>query len=170
MRVNKIESASVIWRTQMKITGNRCQKIVELIWLAETNQGIAFTAFDMSGAGRYRNLWEHHFKSTQGIIFVIDSSDRMRLVVVKDELDILIKHPDIQNRRIPILFFANKIDCPDSLSSVKIAAALGLEKLKDKPWHISSSNALSGEGLQDGIQWLVQQIRDMLANSKENKK
>lgn len=33
----------------------------------------------MSGAGRYRNLWEHHFKSCQGIIFVIDSSDRMRL-------------------------------------------------------------------------------------------
>lgn len=104
----------------------------------------------MSGAGRYRNLWEHHFKSCQGIIFVIDSSDRMRLgkislnlsnyprkteilihlncpffvVVVKDELDILVKHPDIQNRRIPILFFANKIDCPDSLSSVKIAAGL----------------------------------------------
>lgn len=44
-----------------------------------SDQGIAFTAFDMSGAGRYRNLWEHHFKSCQGIIFVIDSSDRMRL-------------------------------------------------------------------------------------------
>lgn len=43
------------------------------------DQGISFTAFDMSGAGRYRNLWEHHFKSCQGIIFVIDSSDRMRL-------------------------------------------------------------------------------------------
>lgn len=49
-------------------------------------------------------------------------------------------------------------------------AALGLEKIKDKPWHISSSNALSGEGLHDGIQWLVQQIRDMLLNSKDNKK
>lgn len=33
----------------------------------------------MSGAGRYRNLWEHHFKTCQGIVFVIDSSDRMRL-------------------------------------------------------------------------------------------
>lgn len=43
------------------------------------DQGISFTAFDMSGAGRYRNLWEHHFKSCQGIVFVIDSSDRMRL-------------------------------------------------------------------------------------------
>lgn len=50
-------------------------------------------------------------------------------MVVKDELDILVKHPDIQNRRIPILFFANKVDCPDSLSSVKIAAGLLLLKL-----------------------------------------
>lgn len=43
------------------------------------DQGVCFTAFDMSGAGRYRSLWEHHFKSCQGIVFVIDSSDRMRL-------------------------------------------------------------------------------------------
>lgn len=76
----------------------------------------------MSGAGRYRSLWEHHFKSCQGIVFVIDSGDRMRLVVVKDELEILINHPDIKQRRIPILFFANKMDCQDALSSVKIAS------------------------------------------------
>ncbi|XP_058829213.1 ADP-ribosylation factor-like protein 6 [Topomyia yanbarensis] len=130
------------------------------------NQGVFFTAFDMSGATRYRSLWEHHFKSCQGIVFVIDSSDRMRLVVVKDELEILIQHPDIANRRVPILFFANKMDCTDALSSVKIAAGLGLEKIKDKPWHISSSNALTGEGLQDGVQWMVHQIRECVASSK----
>ncbi|XP_040170422.1 ADP-ribosylation factor-like protein 6 isoform X2 [Anopheles arabiensis] len=133
------------------------------------NQGVFFTAFDMSGATRYRSLWEHHFKSCQGIVFVIDSSDRMRLVVVKDELEILLQHPDIANRRVPILFFANKMDCTDALSSVKIAAGLGLEKIKDKPWHISSSNALTGEGLQDGVQWMVHQIRECVANSKEHR-
>lgn len=31
--------------------------------------------------------------------------------------------------------------------------ALELEKLKDKPWHISSSNALSGEGLQGNLMY-----------------
>uniref|UniRef100_A0A182MX85 ADP-ribosylation factor-like protein 6 n=1 Tax=Anopheles culicifacies TaxID=139723 RepID=A0A182MX85_9DIPT len=133
------------------------------------NQGVFFTAFDMSGATRYRSLWEHHFKSCQGIVFVIDSSDRMRLVVVKDELEILLQHPDIANRRVPILFFANKMDCTDALSSVKIAAGLGLEKIKDKPWHISSSNALTGEGLQDGVQWMVHQIRECVANGKEHR-
>ncbi|XP_001661251.2 ADP-ribosylation factor-like protein 6 [Aedes aegypti] len=132
------------------------------------NQGVFFTAFDMSGATRYRSLWEHQFKSCQGIVFVIDSSDRMRLVVVKDELELLLQHPDIANRRVPILFFANKMDCTDALSSVKIAAGLGLEKIKDKPWHISSSNALTGEGLQDGVQWMVHQIRECVASSKDN--
>ncbi|XP_058054766.1 ADP-ribosylation factor-like protein 6 isoform X2 [Anopheles bellator] len=132
-------------------------------------QGVFFTAFDMSGATRYRSLWEHHFRSCLGIVFVIDSSDRMRLVVVKDELEILLQHPDIANRRVPILFFANKMDCTDALSSVKIAAGLGLEKIKDKPWHISSSNALTGEGLQDGVQWMVHQIRECVANSKEHR-
>lgn len=34
---------------------------------------------DTSGAWRYRSLWEHHFKNCHGIIYVIDSSDRMRL-------------------------------------------------------------------------------------------
>ncbi|KAL3286934.1 hypothetical protein HHI36_001419 [Cryptolaemus montrouzieri] len=126
------------------------------------SQNLAITAFDMSGHGRYRNLWEHYYKDCHGIIFVIDSSDRLRLVVVKEELDLMLQHPDICTRRLPLLFFANKMDCKDSLSSVKIAAALGLDKIMDKPWHISASNAVTGEGLQEGVEWLTQQIRELL--------
>lgn len=134
----------------------------------------------MSGHGRYRDLWEHYYKDCHGIIFVIDSSDRLRLVVVKEELDLLLQHPDVSPKKIPILFFANKMDCKEALSSVKIAAALGkrqhcnlvrlsnmhrvgLDKIMDKPWHISASNALTGEGLQEGVEWLTQQIREILS-------
>lgn len=49
-------------------------------------------------------------------------------VVVKDELDLLLQHHDIKRRRVPILFFANKMDCVDALSSVKIAGMF-VEKL-----------------------------------------
>ena len=31
----------------------------------------------------------------------------------------------------------------------------GLERLLDKPWHICASNATTGEGLQEGIEWLT---------------
>lgn len=119
----------------------------------------------MSGHGRYRNLWEHYYKDCHGIIFVIDSGDRLRLVVVKEELDLMLQHPAICTKRLPILFFANKMDCKESLTTVKIAAALGLDKIMDKPWHISASNAVTGEGLQEGVEWLTQQIKELLTNN-----
>ena len=53
---------------------------------------LSFTAFDMSGQGRYRDLWEHYFLDADSIVFVIDSSDKMRISVCKDELDTVLGH------------------------------------------------------------------------------
>ena len=100
-------------------------KLMSLFRFSFPDRNVGFTAFDMSGQGRYRNLWEHYYKECQGIVFVVDSSDKMRMVVAKDELDMLLQHPDIRSRKIPILFFANKMDCRDSLSSVKVSQTLG---------------------------------------------
>lgn len=137
---------------------NKLVKLKQLLLISDQN--VTFTAFDMSGQGRYRDLWEHYYKDCEGIIFVIDSSDRLRLAVVRDELDLLLQHPDIATHQIPILFFSNKMDLRDALSSVKIAAGLGLEQIVDKPWHICATNALTGEGLQEGMEWFTQQICD----------
>ena len=62
---------------------------------------------------------------------------------------------DISQKCIPILFFANKMDLRESLSSVQCTKHLELEHIKDKPWHICASNALTGEGLHEGIEWLT---------------
>lgn len=43
------------------------------------DQGVQFNVIDMSGAWKYRNLWQHQFKNCQGIIYVIDASDKMRM-------------------------------------------------------------------------------------------
>ncbi|ESO88897.1 hypothetical protein LOTGIDRAFT_204362 [Lottia gigantea] len=126
------------------------------------NSSLQFTAFDMSGQGRYRNLWEHYYRECHGIIFVVDSSDKLRMVVAKDELDQLLSHQDIKNRRIPILFFANKMDLRDSVSSVKCSSLMGLELIRDKAWHICASNAMTGEGLHEGVEWLTDQIKDLV--------
>uniref|UniRef100_A0A8C7K2J9 ADP-ribosylation factor-like protein 6 n=1 Tax=Oncorhynchus kisutch TaxID=8019 RepID=A0A8C7K2J9_ONCKI len=115
---------------------------------------LSFTVFDMSGQGRYRNLWEHYYKEGQAIIFVVDSGDKLRMVVAKEELDTLLNHPDVKHRRIPLLFFANKMDVRDALSSVKVSQLLCLENIKDKPWHICASDAVKGEGLPEGVDWL----------------
>jgi len=121
--------------------------------------GLSFTIFDMSGQGRYRNLWEHYYKDAQAIIFVIDSSDKLRMVVAKEELDLLLNNPDLKPKRIPVLIFANKMDMRDSLSPVQVSNLLKLDDLKEKPWHICASNALTGEGLHEGVEWLTDQVQ-----------
>ena len=127
---------------------------------------LSFTCFDMSGQGRYRNLWEHYYRECHGIIFVVDSSDKLRVSVAKEELALLLENPDIKNQRIPILFFANKMDMRDALSSVKVSSLLELSNIHDKPWHICASNAVTGEGLDDGLQWLADQLRTVMGQKK----
>ncbi|RVE41732.1 hypothetical protein evm_013623 [Chilo suppressalis] len=82
-------------------------------------------------------------------------------VVAREELELMLAHPDMFGRRLPLLVFANKCDATHALAPMQVAAALGLERITDKPWHICASNALSGAGLTDGIAWLARQIRDL---------
>ena len=42
------------------------------------------------------------------------------MVVAKDELDLILQHPDIVGKKVPILFFANKMDLRDALTSIKV--------------------------------------------------
>ncbi|KAL3313981.1 ADP-ribosylation factor-like protein 6 [Cichlidogyrus casuarinus] len=128
-------------------------------------KGLSLICFDMSGQGRYRNLWEHYYDDCTAVIFVIDSSDNIRLVVAQDELNELLINPKIVQRRIPILFFANKMDVHGALNAGEIANVLTLDKIRDKPWNICASNALTGEGVETGLLWLTNQVKTLL-NSK----
>ena len=42
----------------------------------------------------------------------------------------------------------------------------GLERIMDKPWHICASNAVTGEGLHEGVEWLTAQIKDLMDNKR----
>lgn len=117
---------------------------------------VQFQVFDMSGAGRYRSLWEQYYKDTQAIMFVIDSGDKLRLVVAKDELSMMLNHPLL--KKIPVIFFANKKDLPNALSPVEIAQTLSLEDIKDRPWQIVPTNGLTGEGVDKGTDWLHSKV------------
>ncbi|MED6236921.1 ADP-ribosylation factor-like protein 6 [Ataeniobius toweri] len=155
---------------QLKPSNTQAQEIVPTIGFnieKFKSSSLSFTVFDMSGQSRYRSLWEHYYKESNAIIFVIDSSDKLRMVVAKEELDTLLNHEDIRNKKIPVLFFANKMDLRDALSSVKVSQMLCLENIKDKPWHICASNAIKGEGLQEGLDWLQDQITQSYQNNEQ---
>lgn len=117
--------------------------------------GVNFCAFDMSGQSRYRNLWEHYYSDVEGIIVVIDATDKLRFAVVKDELETMLRDPRVAEKKIPILFLSNKMDLPTASPPVETMQALELEKITDRPWHIAACDALKGEGVEEATKWLV---------------
>ena len=115
----------------------------------------------MSGQGKYRDLWEHYFVDSDAIIFVIDSVDKLRISVVKDELDMILSHKTLSSLSTPILFYANKMDLEGGMSPTEISNAIGLENIKDRNWTICSTNALSGQGVEGGLNWLIDQLQKL---------
>merc|ERR1712054_156917 len=99
-----------------------------------------FKAWDFSGQSRYRELWQHYYAESKGIIFVVDSTDKIRMCVAKEELNHLLRHADSVGK--PILFFSNKTDRPDSLDAGLVWDELGLDAIADRPLQIQPSDAL----------------------------
>jgi ADP-ribosylation factor-like protein 3 len=58
----------------------------------------------------------------------------------------------------PLLIFANKQDLMNALQPNEISDELGLNEIRDRVWNILPCSAKSGEGLQDGMEWVVSQI------------
>jgi ADP-ribosylation factor-like protein 6 len=119
---------------------------------------LSFTILDMSGENRYRNLWERYYSDVQAVIFVVDSTDKIRMCVARDELDEMLNHADVKDRTFPILFFANKMDIPGASTPVDTMKTMGLERINNKAWHITSSNALTGAGVDEGVEWLAEKL------------
>merc|ERR1712006_10088 len=49
-------------------------------------RNINFTVWDIGGQDKIRKLWRHYYQGTDGVIFVIDSSDRDRIEDAREEL------------------------------------------------------------------------------------
>ncbi|EFA79443.1 hypothetical protein PPL_07861 [Heterostelium album PN500] len=119
-------------------------------------QNLTFTIWDVGGQDKIRNLWRHYYVGTQVLVYVIDSSDRERLEESKQQLYRVLNDPEM---REPILLvYANKCDLPGAMSVEEIANHLGLQQLVNRKWNISQSCAITGQGVNEGLSWLANQL------------
>lgn len=63
------------------------------------NNSVGFNVLDFSGNSKYRDLWLEYYCGVDAIIFVIDSSNPIRFVVARDELDTMLSNPFFSSLR-----------------------------------------------------------------------
>lgn len=124
-------------------------------------KGICFSVWDVGGQDKIRPLWRHYYHNTQGIIFVVDSNDRERIPLARDELHKMLSEDELNDAVVLVL--ANKQDIPGALSAAELIKGLELGSVGgSRKWHVQPAIATSGEGLYEGLCWL----KDTLEASK----
>lgn len=115
-------------------------------------------------------------------IYVIDSADKKRMEEVGVELNQLLEEDNLAG--VSLLVFANKQDLLSAMSAEEvrrdpprsrglgasvrtatdprrapqISTALNLHMIKDRAWQIQACSAKTGDGLQEGMEWVVNQV------------
>mmetsp|Transcript_36590 Transcript_36590/g.90059 ORF Transcript_36590/g.90059 Transcript_36590/m.90059 type:complete len:185 (+) Transcript_36590:199-753(+) len=119
-------------------------------------RGYKLNVWDVGGQKTLRSYWRNYFEATDGMIWVVDSADRRRLGDCLEELGNLLSQEKLAGASL--LVFANKQDLAGSMTSEEIAQGLELAGIKNRHWSIVGCSAVTGEGLVEGVDWIVSDI------------
>lgn len=119
-------------------------------------KGGYFTIFDIDGPLTNRVTWKHYYQNTDGVIFVIDSSDKDGIYDVSEELYSMINEEELKDAVILIL--AHKQDLANVMTQDEIIEKLKLDKLKGRQWLVQCTSAVTGQGFKEGFDWFFRII------------
>uniref|UniRef100_A0A1I8J020 ADP-ribosylation factor-like 3 n=1 Tax=Macrostomum lignano TaxID=282301 RepID=A0A1I8J020_9PLAT len=96
------------------------------------SQGFKLNVWDIGGQRKIRPYWKNYFDNTD---------------VLEEKLS-----------GVPVLIFANKQDLMGASRADEISKGLNLVSIRDRPWQIQGCSALKGEGIQQGLEWVMNSV------------
>ncbi|XP_046561355.1 LOW QUALITY PROTEIN: ADP-ribosylation factor-like protein 1 [Haliotis rubra] len=125
-----------------------------------TYKNLKFQVWDLGGQTSIRPYWRCYYSNTDAIIYVVDSMDRDRIGISKQELVSMLEEDEL--KKAALVVFANKQDIEGAMSVSEVANALGLSNLKNRKYQIFKTSAIQGDGLDEAMIWLS----DTVTNQK----
>ena len=100
--------------------------------------------WDIGGQKAIRPYWKNYYDNTDGMVFVVDSSDEERLNECVEELNALLAEEGLA--KVPLLVYANKQDLQFALEAEEILNHMKLMEIQNRTWNIQACSALTKEG------------------------
>ncbi|XP_066155978.1 ADP-ribosylation factor-related protein 1 isoform X2 [Euwallacea fornicatus] len=121
--------------------------------------GVRLNFWDLGGQSELQSLWDKYYEESHAIIYIVDSSDRERIDDSKEIFDKMIASESLQG--VPLLVLANKQDLPDCMGvrEVKPIFNKNAHLVGKRDCMVMPVSALTGEGVDEGIRWLVDCIK-----------
>jgi ADP-ribosylation factor-like protein 2 len=138
-----------------------------------SRRGRKLNVWDVGGQRSLRPYWRNYFERTDGVVWVVDSSDLARLRDAAAELKGLLQEERLAGATLLVL--ANKQDVAGALGLEEISRALGLVVggggegeegeattattiSKRRHWRVAACSARTGEGLEEAFDWIVDDV------------
>ncbi|XP_069490516.1 ADP-ribosylation factor-like protein 4D [Ambystoma mexicanum] len=136
-----------------------------------SSRSITFQVWDVGGQEKLRPLWKSYTRRTDGMVFVVDSSEGERMEEAKVELHKITRTSE--NQGVPVLILANKQDVAEALSVAEVEKLLAMHELSSSTLnYIQGCSAVDGLGLHQGLEKLYEMIlkrKKMLRHSKKKR-
>eukprot|EP00826_Nyctotherus_ovalis_P064384 TRINITY_DN9442_c0_g6_i2.p3 TRINITY_DN9442_c0_g6~~TRINITY_DN9442_c0_g6_i2.p3 ORF type:complete len:120 (-),score=51.57 TRINITY_DN9442_c0_g6_i2:107-466(-) len=116
--------------------------------------------WDVGGQKTLRSYWRNYFEYTDGVIWVVDSGDKLRLLDCRAELHQLMGQEKLAGATL--LVFCNKQDIQGAMNPKEIAEILELKNIANRHWSIFPCSAVTGDGLIDGLKWIAEDIKSRI--------
>ena len=89
-----------------------------------TYKNLKFQVWDLGGQTSIRPYWRCYYSNTDAVIYVVDSADRDRVGISKQELVSMLEEEELKNAILVVL--ANKQDIEGAMSVTEVRKILGL--------------------------------------------
>ncbi|XP_050434731.1 ADP-ribosylation factor-related protein 1 [Adelges cooleyi] len=121
--------------------------------------GVSLNFWDLGGQTELQSLWDKYYAECHAVIYIVDSSDRGRMDESKKSFEKMISNENLVG--IPLLILANKQDIPDCMGvrEVKPIFNQNAHLIGRRDFMVMPISALTGDGIDEGIKWLVESIR-----------
>lgn len=114
--------------------------------------------FDLGGQEDFRGLWPEINEKSDGLVYVVDSTDHLRLEESKEIFHNIVKTQI--NKFIPVMILLNKCDLEDRISRPIFINRFELLELENLTWGCFVTSAITGEGVFDAFKWFIDSFQE----------
>ncbi|ESO92417.1 hypothetical protein LOTGIDRAFT_204069 [Lottia gigantea] len=115
--------------------------------------------WDLGGQEELQSLWDKYYAESHAVIYIVDTSDKERLDESKIAFDRMLKNDSLNG--VPLLLVGNKQDLDGciTIGTMKELFTPVKDLLGSRDSHILGASALKGDGVMEGIEWIVEGIK-----------
>ncbi|MFX0105727.1 MAG: PAS domain S-box protein [Candidatus Hodarchaeota archaeon] len=120
---------------------------------------VSLLTYDIPGKYKAKELWKPYLKNQDGLIFVLDVTDRIRFSFARELLHEIAGKPELSELPLLILYNKTEIKQPDIED---LDEAMGVEKLGKRPMKSFLTSGIKNINIDEAFNWLSLKIAERI--------